>query len=269
MSYSTGFLVHKEFWNEHSVEIRDNGDHRSLYFGSGYLQSRMSLSRPQDLVLSYTWHMAAALLMVPEPHDILIIGIGAGSLVRFFSHHFPECQIDAVDCSSHIIDVAKGYFRLPENDRILVHCRDGLQFLQEPREHSYDLILVDAFDAQGMAPSVYSEPFFSRCSTSLKSAGVVSCNLWSSDILRYQEIKTIIDDHFSGTLSLPVLDRGNIVALAMNESIPWSRILLKNKEFGQLSNRFGISFKDLASVAKTNNLSFSERLLSYLSYRPV
>ncbi len=267
MSYTPGLLVHKQSWNGHSVEIRDNGDHRSLYFGSGHLQSRMSLSRPQDLVLSYTWHMVTALLLVPEPRDILIVGIGAGSLVRFFSHHFPECRIDAVDCSSHIIQLAKGYFRLPGNDQILLHCRDGLQFLQEARGKSYDLIFVDAFDDQGMAPSVYSKPFFSRCSASLKSAGVVSCNLWSSDTDCYREIKTTIDDHFAGILCLPVPDRGNIIALAMNSPVPWSRILLKNKEFAKLSNRFGMSFKDLAGVAKTNNLSLSERLLAFFPYR--
>jgi spermidine synthase len=264
MSHSLGSLVHKEYWNGHSVEIRDNGDHRSLYFDSENLQSRMSIARPQDLVLSYTWHMVSALLMVPEPHDILIVGIGAGSLVRFFSHHFPGSRIDAVDSSSHIIHLAKGFFRLPENDRIVVHCRGGLRFLQESREKRYDLILVDAFDHQGMAPSVYSEPFFSRCSESLKSTGVVSCNLWSSDALYYRQIQAILADLFAGCLYLPVPGRGNIVALTMKEIVPWSRILLKSKELAKLSNHYGIDFKELVGTAKANNLSLSERFLSFL-----
>jgi spermidine synthase len=264
MSYSPGLLVHKEYWNGHSLEIRDNGDHRSLYFGPGHLQSRMSLSRPQDLILSYTWHMATALLVVPEPRDILIVGVGAGSLIRFFSGYFPECRIDAVDYSSHIIHVARGFFRLPENERIVVYCRDGLQFLQEPRDKRYDLILVDAFDEQGMAPSVYSEPFFSRCLANLKNAGVVSCNLWSNDARHLQEIKTIFADHFAGCLYLPVPDRGNIVALAMNDAVPWSRFFLKNKEFAKLRNRYGINFKELAGLAKANNMSLSQRILSFL-----
>ena len=264
MAYSPGFLVHKEYWQGHRVEIRDNGDHRSLYFGSEHLQSRISLSRPEDLVLPYTRHMLAALLITPEPCDILIVGIGAGSLVHFFSHHFRQCRIDAVDSSALIIHVARGFFRLPENERIRVHCQDGLQFLQEPRKHPYDLILVDAFDHQGMAAGIYSERFFSHCAASLKSTGVVGCNLWSSDALLYREIQTILADHFAGCLYLPVPNRGNIVALAMKETVPWSRILLKSKELAKLSNRYGIDFKELVGTVKNNNLSLSERLLSFL-----
>jgi len=145
-----------------------------------------------------------------------------------------------------------------------VHCQDGLQFLQEPRKKKYDLILVDAFDHEGMAAGIYSEPFFSRCSASLKSTGVVSCNLWSSDALLFREIQTILADHFAGCLYLPVPDRGNIVALAMKENVPWSRILLKNNELAKLSKRYGIDFKKLVGTAKANNLSLSERLLSFL-----
>ncbi len=264
MAYNPGLIVHKEYWNGHTVEVRDNGDHRSLYFGPGHLQSRMCLSRPEHLVLPYTWHMLTALLIVPEPCDILIVGIGAGSLVHFFSHHFHRCRIDAVDSSSHIIHVARGFFRLPENERILVHCQDGLQFLQEPRKKQYDLILVDAFDHQGMAAGIYSESFFSCCAANLKSTGVVSCNLWSSDSRLYREIQKILADQFAGCLYLPVPDRGNIVALALPEAVPWSRILLKNKESAKLSKRYGIEFKELMGTVKANNLSLSERLLSFL-----
>ncbi|MFH0782995.1 MAG: hypothetical protein V2B20_13745 [Pseudomonadota bacterium] len=263
MPYNPGRLLHQEYWHGHAVEVRDHGNHRSLYFGSD-LHSRMSLSHPQDLVLSYTWYMVETLLFVPEPQDILIVGIGAGSFVRFFSHHFPGCHIDAVDISSHIINVARGYFCLPENDRIVVHCRDGLEFLKEPRDKRYDLILIDAFDALGMAPAIYSEPFLSRCSASLKDAGVVSCNLWSDDAFRLKEIKTILADHFPGCLYLPVPNRGNIVALAMKKAIPWSQILLKNKEFTRFADRYGIDFKGISNVAKANNLSLSRKFLSFL-----
>lgn len=263
MPYNPGRLLHQEYRHGHAVEVRDHGDHRSLYFGSD-LQSRMSFSCPQDLVLSYTWYMAGTLLIVPEPLDILIIGIGAGSFVRFFSHHFPRCRIDAVEISPHVISVARGYFRLPENERVVVHCRDGLDFLKESRDKRYDLILIDAFDAMGMSPAIYSEPFFSRCSASLKDAGAVSCNLWSDDALRLQEIKMILADHFPGRLYLPVPNRGNIVAFALKKAVPWSHVLLKNKEFTRLANRYGIDFKELAGVAKANNLSLSQKFLSFI-----
>lgn len=264
MSFVPGFSVYKKKVNGYLVEIQDNGDHRSLYFASEHLQSRMSLSRPHTLVLPYTQYMAASLLLQPKPREILIVGIGAGSLIRFFSHHFPGCQIDGVDSSPDILALAHGYFRLQESEQVVLHCRDGLEFLQDTGGKSYDLILVDAFDDQGMAPTIYSAPFFACCSARLNNGGVMSCNLWSSDAPRCRDIKTLIADHFAEALYLPVPQRGNIVAMAINEADPWPRLAQKGKELAKLAGRYEIDFKEVLGVARANNMSLSQRLLAFL-----
>lgn len=265
MTEMPGLMIHSDYWNGHLVKIYDNGDHRSLYFGAGLLQSRMSLSRPHELVLSYTRYMAAALFIKPAPARILVVGIGAGSFVRFFHHHFPECLIDAVDCSTHVIAAARGYFHLPEEDRrVSVHCRDGLHFLQEARNR-YDLILIDAFDDQGMAPTIYDAPFFLLCREHLSEDGVVSCNLWSDDLERYRKIRSTFADLFPGCLTLPVPDRGNVITLAMPFAVPWPRIYLKSSELGEWTRRFDFDFKQLARVIKQNNLSMTKRWMARLS----
>ncbi|MDK9706758.1 MAG: fused MFS/spermidine synthase [Desulforhopalus sp.] len=263
MSSAPGFSVYKKKVNGYLVEILDNGDHRSLYFASEHLQSRMSLSSPQTLILPYTQYMAASLLLQPDPRDILIVGIGAGSLVRFYSHHFPGCYIDGVDSSPHILALAQGYFRLRESEQIVLHCQDGLEFLQDTVNKSYDLILVDAFDDQGMAPTIYSAQFFAACSARLKNGGVMSCNLWSSDAPRYRDIKALIAGHFADALYLPVPQRGNIVALAMTGPIPWRLLARKDKDLNKLASRYQIDFKEVAGVARANNLSLSQRLLAF------
>jgi spermidine synthase len=256
-------LIYSGYWNDHLVEIEDKGDHRSLYFGSRSLQSRMSLTSPHKLVLSYTCYMVLALLVHNSPRKILIVGIGSGSFIRFFHHHFTRCRIDAVDYSPRVIDAARDYFQLPESDRISVHCADGRGFLQDNSYQKYDLILVDAFDDRGMAPTVYSELFFSLCADALTPGGILSCNLWSDDWDRLREIKTILADHFTSCLYLPVPDRGNIIAVAMPFTTPWPRICLKKKEVSILSRRYDLDFRQLVQVAKRNNLSFSERITAW------
>jgi spermidine synthase len=264
MTDSPHLVVHKDYRNGHLVEIKDHGDYRSLYFASEHLQSRMALSRPHELVLPYTRYMTLALLIQPGPRDILIIGIGAGSFVRFFLHHFPSCNIDAIDDSQPVIDAARAYFHLPDDPRLVVHCRDGCRFLEENREKRYDLILIDAFDHQGMAPTVYTSPFFALCAARLAAAGVVSCNLWGSDEILYQEVKTDITDHFPGALFLPVPNRGNVVALAMASPVPWSRITRNNRDLAALSQRYGVDFNELVGVARKNNQSLAARFLDLL-----
>ena len=266
MSDTPGRMIHSNYWNGHLVKIFDNGDHRSLYFGAGLLQSRMSLSRPHELVLSYTRSMTAALLIQPRPARVLVVGIGAGSFIRFFHHHFPDCLIDAVDCSSHVIAAARGYFHLPEEDRrVRVSCRDGREFLENGAEFPYDLILVDAFDDRGMAPTIYDTAFFRLCRERLSEEGVVSCNLWSDDSVRFREIKSTLASIFAGCLFLPVPDRGNVIALAMPFAVPWSRIYVKSGDLAEHTRRFGIDFKELAGTIKQNNLSMTKRWIARLS----
>jgi spermidine synthase len=267
MTNRTDRLVYKNHWDGHLVEIEDSGDYRSLYFGSRSLQSRMSMSRPQDLVLPYTRYMILPILIHSDPRNVLIIGIGSGSFVRFFQHHFPESKIDAVDHSPHVIDVARDYFLLPESSTVSVHCQDGCRFLQENDQKQYDLILIDAFNDQGMAPTVYSDLFFGLCRRCLAHDGIVSCNLWSNDKEQLQELKTIFSNHFNSCLYLPIPDRGNLVALPMPYDIPWSRICLKNKKLKTLSQQYGLNFRQMVKVAKGNNLTITQKMTSLL-HRP-
>lgn len=264
MAKAPGTVIHKDYWDGHTVEIFDSGGHRSLYFGSRHLQSQMSLLSPHELVLSYTQYMLLTLLINSRPHTILVIGLGSGSFVRFFQHYFPESKIDAVDYSRHVINVARGYFQLPENNRVTHFCEDGYGFLQQNRQKKYDLILIDAFDDKGMAPTVYSQAFLALCGENLTKDGLISCNLWSNNKKKLEEIKGILADHFQGNVYLPVPDRGNIVALAMPYAVPWSDICLKGGELKALKQKYAINFKKIVRVAKQNNLGFSQRLAALI-----
>lgn len=263
MEQSTETLIHRDYWNDYLVEIKDSDNFRSLYFASSTLQGRMSLSSPHELVLSYTQYMLLALLINPRPGNILIIGIGSGSFVRFFHHHFPHCHIDAVDYSQHIINAARGYFHLPENSRITVHCKDGYQFLKNHKNSPYDLILVDAFNDQGMAPTIYSDQFFQLCANNLTRDGAVSWNIWSGDSKRLQEIRTLLANHFTSQLSLPVPERGNIITLSLHREVPWSSICLKNKELKKRSFQYSLNFKKMVNVAKKHNMTLPRRIASF------
>lgn len=252
-------LIHRDYWNKQRVEIIDNGDFRSLYFGSGYLQSRMSLTHPHVLVLSYTHFMVFALLFIPSPQQILIVGVGSGSLVRYLHHFFPHSLIDAVDYSPHIIKLAKGYFCLPQSPHVNVYCSDGYEYLEKSHAKKYDLILIDAFDDSGMAPTIYQKQFFELCEQSLTSQGVASFNLWTADKSLFREIKKDIADSFSGNIFLPVPDRGNVVALTTKSSLPTHYLYSSRKELSQISKKYRVNFIQMVKIAKQNNLTFGEK----------
>lgn len=261
MSNLPGTVVHRKNYNGLLIEIRDQGDLRTLYFDGQYLQSSMSLSDPVRLVLSYTQIMAFSLLLTRKLERLLVIGVGAGSLVRFFHHHFPECRIDAVDISERVLDLARGWFGLPENGRVKIYCEDGAKFLENSKNISYDLILLDAYDGQGMSPSIYTPQFLYNTSCILSDSGLVTANIWTGDTDYFAAIKTDYATTFDEQLFLPVPDRGNIVVTAMNDLVPWSLLdRYSSKSLTALGKRYRIDFKQIAKLARQNNLSLSRRV---------
>jgi spermidine synthase len=188
--YYDGLVVHQSQSDDGVIEVVDDGDIRSLHFGTFPRQSCMSLQTPHTLELTYTQAMMAALLLNPEPERVLIVGLGGGSLVKFILHHFPNCQIDVVEYRQDVLKVAYDYFQLPENDsRVNVHIGDGYLF--------------------GI------QAFFDACAGLLTSNGVMSINLWGTNRPVFKQTMARINESFDGkSLILPVEDKGNVIVLA-------------------------------------------------------
>ncbi len=265
MSHFRGKVVHKGFWDNHQVDVVDNGPERSLYFSGSILQSRISLTQPYKLLLYYTQYMMGALLAQPSPQKILLIGIGAGSLIHFLSHHYPQCHIDGVDSSARIIDIARGYFLLQESAHIKLHCQDGYTFLaNQSQTSSYDIIFIDAFDDKGMAKKIYSKEFFTLCTNSLSPKGIISCNLWSGDEKKLKKVQKALHKTSQGQLLIPVIGRENIVALTFKTSVPWKYFYRSSKELRAFSEKFSIDFEQICKDACQHNMKLGHRIAAWI-----
>lgn len=209
--------IHQSISDDGVIEIVQQHSNRSLYFGSSAKQSEMDMSQPERLVLSYTQAMMAGLLFCPAPRSVLLIGLGGGSLVRFLLHHLPECHIDVVEFRADVVRLAYGYFCLPNDSRLHITIDDGFNFLasNSMADKNYDLILIDAFDHDGISASIKSSQFFEACRASLNDRGVTAINLWNSQRDQFGETMANLESAFHDcVLELPVKDKGNVIAFA-------------------------------------------------------
>ncbi len=256
-------LLHSTIQQNRLIEIFDKNDFRYLFFNKKFLQSKMSLTDPHRLVLPYTRYMALSLLFFPPPQRILLVGLGAGSLVRFLHHLFPRCIIDAVDHSQEIIDLARGYFFLPQTTSLNIYCEDGFTFLvNTPKKELYDLILLDAFDEMGMAEAIYNKAFFTACTKRLKPWGLLCANLWSGEETELARINQELTDVFCTQLSCPVPNRGNVINYAFQQAIDWKKVqhhslLTKHNNLG------GVNFAEMKAHLEKRNISWLTRALIY------
>lgn len=246
METNSKTVIHKSRQGERVVEISDRGNYRYLYFNGKFLQSKMALDAPHRLVLPYTRYMMLSLMFLPDPKRILLIGLGAGSLVRYLSAMLPQCHIDAVDHSQEVIDLARGYFKLPETDNITIHCQDGVAFLENrSNEAPYDIILLDAFDELGIADVIYNRNFFAICRNHLTEQGILCSNLWSGASAELARVTSELEECFTTTLTCPVPNRGNVISYSFKQTIALNSFNSSDQKPDKLQSRFMLDFGDM------------------------
>ena len=96
-----------------SVTIAEEAGVRSLHIGGLAIQSAMRLSAPDALELHYTRAMMSFLLFQPQPADVLMIGLGGGSLAKFIHRRLPTTRVTVVEIRPEIVSAARTYFSLP------------------------------------------------------------------------------------------------------------------------------------------------------------
>ena len=230
MQKYNGILVYQHHDEEGIIEVVDQSGERALHFGSDARQSSMLLAEPDRLHSRYAKAMMAALLFHPQPEQILMIGLGGGTITKFLLHQFDECRIKVIEFRRSVLKVARSHFGLPFNDRLKVKIGCGAQHvLTQSREHEalYDLMVIDAYHHDGMAPEISNALFFDNCHTLLKSDGLLVINLWKTDEARFEEVCWNLQRSFDErVVFLPVKNRGNVIAIALGADKP--RFALKN-----------------------------------------
>lgn len=152
----------------------------SLHFDYSAVQSFMSLRVPDGLALGYTRVMMGFLLMQPAPRRLCMIGLGGGSLVKYCYRHLPDVAIDAVEIDPRVIAL-RDVFRIPPDDeRFRVICSDGADYVRDV-DFTADVILLDAFIAEGIANRCAALAFFAACRGRLSETGVLAANFVDDD----------------------------------------------------------------------------------------
>lgn len=158
----------------HRLRITDNDGVRLLRFERNR-QSSMYLDDPFETDFEYPGYLHLPLAIRPEAHRTLIVGLGGGSVVKRMWRDYPWMHIDTVEIDQGVVDVARTYFALPEDERINVYVSDGRNFLATC-DDPYDIIIVDAFDDDRMPRDLTTEEFLRDVRDHLEPNGVIAYN---------------------------------------------------------------------------------------------
>lgn len=213
-----GELVQETHIGEHNIRVLENPHYRWLCFNR-LLQSGMLLAHPDALLFKYARTMIAFRLFVPAPARLLLLGLGAGSLMRYALRHLPTCELTAVDYSADVIAIAHAHFGLPRRSpRLTVVHRDARDHLHEPMPPQ-DVILVDLFGAQGTPPWMEDDALYHACLARLAPQGVLAVNLLAHDQPMLERLLAPITRVFTGGVLHTTPDEyDNVIAFGLPAS---------------------------------------------------
>lgn len=247
-------LVARSGDGDDAVEVREDGRVRWLQFTRGAIQSLMHLREPESLVLPYTRALLCWLLFRDEPPDVLMLGLGGGTLVRWLLARLPHTHLTVVDADARVVELAQIWFRIPRRDprlRLEVDdARRALAYLPGGR----DLLLIDIFDAEGMPAWMLERAIFEAAAGVLAADGVLCANLWARNAGEFNKVMRAAREVFDGrTLCLPIPGYYNVVLLAFAEQPAELSLAALERRAGVLEAHHGLEMSQfLHRIAETN-----------------
>ena len=233
------------------VAVSDARGVRTLHVGGEAIQSAMRIDDPFALALDYTRCMMAFLLFHPEPREALMIGLGGGSLAKFFFKRFKQTSIRVVELDPRVLAAAREHFALPPDDeRFRVEVGDGAEALAP---ECCDLLVLDAFEDELHVPRLASQAFYDGAFLALREPGVLVVNFMDDDP-RFDQTLARLERAFGGAvLAMKALYDPNILAFALKGlpgRLPWDEL---RRRAGELEARLGLPFPRYVSRLRAMN----------------
>jgi spermidine synthase len=224
---------------------------RTLHVGGEAIQSSMRIEDPYALALDYTRCMMAFLLFHPEPREALMIGLGGGSLAKFFYRRLRSTRVRVVELDARVIAAAREHFALPpDGARLKVEVGEGAEAL-EPE--CCDVLIVDAFQDELHVPRLASREYYDGAFLALAEAGALVVNFMDDDPKLDLTLERLERAFGGAVLAMPALYDPNILVFALKGAPPriaWSSLRERAVE---LESRFGLPFTRYVSRLRVMN----------------
>ena len=207
---------------------------RYLSFGNEIEQSCVDMHRPARLCYSYTQAMMLGCLFEPTPRHVMVLGLGAGSLVQALLACLPDCRITAIEQRPRVVELAREWFGLPQDKRLKIAVCDAYDYLNKARQPA-DLIFADLYIDSGMDDLQAQQSFLTACRMALKSGGLLVINYWLGNPLTSMAMNQTLETAFDHPpISMSTIE-GNCLAFAFDGEPP----KINNKRFLKQAEALG------------------------------
>ncbi|RME27324.1 MAG: hypothetical protein D6800_05235 [Candidatus Zixiibacteriota bacterium] len=162
-----------------------------------------------------------------EPGNMLLVGVGGGSVIKSFARD--GWRVDAVEIDPAVTQIARKYFDLSDDDP-KIYTMDGRRFLITHQDR-YRLIIMDAFGSSSIPFHLVTKESFALIKSHLSEDGVLAMNVeavgWDDPIVR--ALAVTAEQVFAHVTVLPIAEPpnqlGNLVLFASDRELTLTKDL--------------------------------------------
>lgn len=163
-----------------TLTVRDRRGFREMLATNGeselvWTRSSLADARRSGWPYVELLHVAAAL--AAERRRALFVGCGGGVSVCQFASTYPGIVIDVVEHEPEVVELARTWFGLDSVPNTTVHVADGVSFIERAAPGSWDIVVIDAYDASSSSPPFASREVLVTLRRVLRAGGAFACNV--------------------------------------------------------------------------------------------
>lgn len=162
------------------LAVRDRNGFREMVAGRGeraLVWTRAALDDAGRSGFPYVDLMHLAATLARGRDRALFVGCGGGVAVQQFAARYPGIAIDVVEHEPAVVELARSWFGLSTLPGVTVHVADGHAFVMGATRARYDVAIIDAYGADGVAPQLVGAPFFRALARALDPGGAAAFNV--------------------------------------------------------------------------------------------
>ena len=169
----TGEILFREKTPFQTVEVLD-----TYAYGKMLVIDKMVMTSEKDEFVYHEMITHPAMLLHKNPKNILVIGAGDGGTIKELFKHSSIEKITMVEIDETVVNASKAHF--PEiskefaNPKLELIIGDGIQFVKDAKDKTYDIVIIDSSDPVGPAEGLFSETFFANVYRILKQDGIMA-----------------------------------------------------------------------------------------------
>lgn len=138
--------------------------YNTLEYGNMLALDGMVMCTEKDEYVYHEMITHVPMLLHPDPQKMLVIGGGDGGTAREILKHQGVDSIELVEIDDAVVEASK--LHLPTispafgHSKLQLKIEDGIKFVKNVSDESYDLVIVDSTDPVGPSEGLFTKDFY-------------------------------------------------------------------------------------------------------------